>query len=285
MSVTVFHPGWLAPDVKASARTLHPVVRVGIACASVLILLIGTLFRMQVGPESMNFVLNGAAAWGSIGLMVGSGIAAIYAQFLPAPQKALPGSLKSESNMVALIALMILGFFALVVAHRGYWVARANYRMTVEAQVGEVRVAGSIGPELPARLRQALASGTIHRLVLKDNDGGDVTAAIMSSLLLRDAGITQVRIEGRCASSCAFLALLLPERFYAPMAELGFHDVRNIVGKREAAEPARELLRVSMRQAGLTSRQIDLILSSDHIVWYTREQLVELGIERGAPDS
>jgi hypothetical protein len=182
--------------------------------------------------------------------------------------------------MVALIALMILGFFSLTVAHRGFWMASANHRMEISTQGGELLVSGAIGPNLPEKVRAALSSGTVHRLRLKNNDGGDVSAAMMTSLILRDAGITQVRVEGLCASSCAFLALLLPERFYAPHAKLGFHDVRSIVGKRDGAELTRELLRISMRQAGLTADQVDLILSTDEVVWYSREQLVELGMER-----
>jgi len=275
MSVTVLHPGWFAADVKTSAKTLHPVVRVGIALGGVLIILIGALFRVQIGSEDLNYVLNGAAAWGSMSLMIAAGGTLFYAQFLPGKKAAL----KSESNSVALITLMILGFFELAVAHRGFWVASANHRMDVDARSGEVRVEGAIGPSLPDKLRAAIATGAVHRLVLKDNDGGDVVAAILSSLILKDAGVTQVRIEGRCASSCAFLALMVPERFYGPGAQLGFHDIRSITGNREKAQPDREILRVSLRQAGLTAAQVDLILSSEEIVWFTRPQLVEQGLE------
>lgn len=278
MSVTVFHPSWHAADVKPSGKRLHPVVQAGIVCGGLLILLIGSLFRTQVESDALNYWLNGAAAWGSIGLTVAAGVTALYAQLLPQKR----AWLKSESNTVALIALMILGFFSLIVAYRGYWIASTNHRMSVEVRGAELVVSGAIGPGLPGKFKEALSGGTVHRLVLKDNSGGDVIAAILSSMALRDAGVTQVRIEGRCASSCAFLALLVPERFYAPDAQIGFHDVRSISGNRDGAQPDRDILRVSLRQSGLTQDHVDLILSSDEIVWYSPQQLVGLGIERGS---
>lgn len=256
-------------------KSLHPLVQAGIVVASALIVLIGGLFRLDIESESWSFALNSIAAWGSLGLMVGAGGTALYAQTLSGKRPPL----KSESNTVALLALMILGFFAILVSYRGYWIASANHRMSIDARQGEVWIEGAIGPSLPEKLEHVLGSRSGHRLVLKDNTGGDVIAAVMASMALRDAGIAQVRIEGDCASSCAFLAMLMPERYYGPQARLGFHDVRSIAGNRQIASPEREILRVALRQAGLSAPVVSRMLASNHIEWFTRAQLVELGVE------
>lgn len=270
---------WPRPEPLLVGRSLHPVVRVWIALGAALIVLIGCLFRLKIEDSLWNYLLHTAAAWGSLGLMVGTAFTVIYARFLP--KRRAP--LKSESNTVSLVALMILGFFELLVSHRAYATARMDHRMTVSAAAGELVITGAIGPSLPAEVRERVSSGQIHRLVLKANQGGDVIAAVIVGYTLKEHAITQVRIEGDCASSCAFLALMMPERFFGPTARLGFHDVRSLTGNRQQVGPEREILRAALMGAGHREEQVERMLATDDIAWFTPQELLDQGMVGPGP--
>ncbi|MEN8719050.1 hypothetical protein [Marivita sp.] len=60
-------------------------------------------------------------------------------------------------------------------------------------------------------------------LVLKDNDGGHVSAARKTAAKLEELGVEKVVAVGRCSSACALLWTLAPERALADHSVLGFH--------------------------------------------------------------
>ena len=88
-------------------------------------------------------------------------------------------------------------------------------------------------------------------------------------------------IEGDCASACAILALLLPERYLASGAALGFHDLwgRN-EGSAELRRDRTEVLR-QLEANGVDVAFIEPLMSRRELKYPDRSQLLSRGIVTG----
>lgn len=90
----------------------------------------------------------------------------------------------------------------------------------------------AISIDAPQRLKKLVAQRPANAwtVVLADNRGGSTEAMLTSLHLLEHMGVRRVIASGQCDSACALLWSLMPERWLAPYAELGFHGPYTATG-------------------------------------------------------
>lgn len=154
----------------------------------------------------------------------------------------------------------------------------------VEIHGDVIRVAGAISHDLDERIRD-VATGEIHRLELAKNSGGMVGGVLKAEPLLRKLGVDTVVISGRCASSCALLALMFPKRFITPGGQLGFHKLRPAAGRDDASVIA-DTARVSARleSLGYAPDLVESLFSTVDLHWYAPAEARSRGLVTGCWD-
>ena len=174
---------------------------------------------------------------------------------------------------VCLIALLTLGAAT----------TRLRLASNMRVQVGAdfVFVGGTMGHDLSARLAEsAHPSVAIDRIVLSSS-GGSVPAAIEAANWLKMRGVRRAVIEGDCASACALLALLMPERYLTPGAALGFHELwgRNAASSELRSDRA-EVLSL-MRTIGIDTGFIEPLMVGRELQYPDRAELLSRRIVTG----
>ncbi len=147
---------------------------------------------------------------------------------------------------------------------------------------GVLRIDGSIPDSLGQRVLDLPSDSRIERLQLGRNNGGYVRAALAAGTELRRRGVDTAVIDGRCASSCAYLAMLFPRRLMAPGGSMGFHDIRSITNKdRDAVGDERSDLVSALTRAGHPLPVVMAALSSDEVQFHPLPKLIADGVITG----
>lgn len=261
-----------SPLRSLSKQPLHPLVKGMLWACYLLVPLVIVLREHPIESQDARNILSGIAAWGALAVSMGAAVVLMASQVFKRW-----GALHNESSTLSLIGVMLVGFFMLVMAFSVHNAARMDQRMDASLVDGQLVIAGAIGGRLPEIVTVAANQKAVRSVLLKDNDGGDIIAAIMAAQILEEAGVTKVRVDGNCASSCAYLAMMLPDREFGPTARMGFHDVRSMIGSRNHVDIERAFLKTALMKQGHSSKLIDKWLSTDDVVWYTPEQLSEMG--------
>jgi len=188
----------------------------------------------------------------------------------------------SVNPLLGLLGFAILAPTFLAVLHKRI---EADALMMFSVNAGVVRVEGSVGGSLPRRLAELPPGLKLTRLDLVNNGGGLVQEMLVAEAELRRRGVSAVVIDGDCASSCAFMAMLFPQRLMSEGARLGFHDVRDASGTRSNAWKARKDVSDRLAAAGYSSELIADLLSSDRLRWRSRGQALAAGLATGCWDT
>lgn len=187
----------------------------------------------------------------------------------------------SRANATQLLGVTGAGFVAIALLGPLNKLISAEYRMAFRVLPDELRIEGAVAPSLPDRLRALPADYRPARVVLANNDGGAVRGILDAVPYIREHGWKIVVIEGACASSCAYLAMLFEQRFMAPDARLGFHDIRQIDDKRVPDSPDRRRLTDSLVGMGYSAELVQQLLSSDELVWFDRQEALSRHLING----
>lgn len=158
--------------------------------------------------------------------------------------------------------LSYVAFFPSLVATTSL---RLDNDMRLQVGPNFVRIGGAIGPSLLPQLQGMLHPSLPLDYVVLSNGGGSVDAALETAAWLRAKGVRKAIVEGDCSSACSFLALLLPERYLARGAALGFHDVSSTQGKSAARN--RDALLTQFAANGLDRTLLDSLLVGRKIVF------------------
>lgn len=194
---------------------------------------------------------------------------------------ALSVALKAwRRNTVAIqlsnISLAATGVTLIAMLTLGAATTRLRLASNMRVQVGAdfVFVGGTIGHDLEAQLDEsAHPSVAIDRIVLSSS-GGSVSAAIGAANWLKARGVRRAVIEGDCASACAFLALMLPERYLAPGAALGFHDISTPTIMPSKGEATRSELIERIAGNGISVDVMEALLSGRELRYPSRAELL-----------
>jgi len=156
---------------------------------------------------------------------------------------------------------------------------------TISVGPHSVAIHGAIASDLVSRLQQTLDSQLSVDTVELDNNGGNPLAAIAAAQWLRERGARRAVVTGRCASACAYMALLFPERYLQAGAALGFHRVISFTGNHDEAAQAQRRLRDVFIGQGLRPDVIDGLFASDALRWPSVTELLNQGLITGCWDS
>lgn len=175
--------------------------------------------------------------------------------------------------------LVMCVFLAMAGLGAGATVLRLESGLRLQVGNDFVFVGGSIPRDLASRLEAVVhPSAPITRVILSSN-GGSVQGAIDSAEWLKARGVTRAVIEGDCESACAFLALLLPERYLADGAALGFHDVWGEASRDLAATRTDLLARMDANR--IDTAYLRPLMSSSQIQHPSRADLLAHRIVTG----
>lgn len=151
-------------------------------------------------------------------------------------------------------------------------------------------VCGSLALEARGGLVDRLGKagrGGPWTLVLKDNDGGHVSAARQTATKLEELGVERVVAVGRCSSACALLWTLAPERALADHSVLGFHGPFDPGGVPDPEET--EIQFADMVRAGFTEEfsRTAMTFNWKNMGYLSAEslELADVEFERVARDS
>lgn len=153
----------------------------------------------------------------------------------------------------------------------------------LQLQIGPdfVFIGGAMPRDLVARLEGAVhPSVPLQRAVLS-NSGGSIQAAIETAEWLRGRGVRQAVVEGDCASACAMLALLMPERYLTPGAALGFHDLWGREANSDELQRDRAELLSRMRANGIDTGFIEPLMVGRQLQYPDRAELLSRRIATG----
>lgn len=145
----------------------------------------------------------------------------------------------------------------------------------------DVRITGGTGRSLPRRLSEGLGPELRPRRVFLANPGGDVQAGLAAAALLRERGVDTAIVDGDCASACAFMAALFPNRLLAEHGRLGYHDIRAFGASPSVALENRQTLVARLQAAGHATAVVDRMLGSRELVYPARDDLLRDGLVTG----
>jgi hypothetical protein len=149
---------------------------------------------------------------------------------------------------------------------------------------GFVRIEGATDANLAEALESAVDPKQRLERVELVNDGGDVDGVIAAAGWLRGRGVRRAVVVGQCASACAYMALLFPERELAPMGLMGFHDVHSSSGNQRAMAAGRRRLLRLFSANGISSSTAQALFSNQYLRWYTRRELLARHLITGCWD-
>ena len=178
--------------------------------------------------------------------------------------------------MTALCSLIAVGGLG-----AGANVLRLEAALRLQVGPDFVFIGGAMPRDLVAQLEGAVhPSVPLQRAVLS-NSGGSIQAAIETAEWLRGRGVRQAVVEGDCASACALLALLMPERYLTPGAALGFHDLWG--RKRTSEELQRDRAEVLSRLEanGVDVAFIEPLMVGRELMYPDRSQLLARRVVTG----
>lgn len=182
----------------------------------------------------------------------------------------------ATASMISLCALLSL-------AGLGAGASSLRLESALRLQVGAdfVFIGGAMPRDLAERLEELVHPGLSLQSVVLSNSGGSIEAALETAAWLEQRGVRRAIVEGDCASACAVLALLLPERYLAPGAALGFHALwgRNRHSSELQADQALVLAR--FERNGIDAAFVETLLVGSDMNYPDRSQLLATGLISG----
>lgn len=160
-----------------------------------------------------------------------------------------------------------------------------DHLMNVSIAGTALRIDGAISNTLRDLVEPLARSPGLTHVALGDNSGGMIGGILTTQPVLHERGIDTVVIDGKCASSCALLALMFKKRLLAPGGALGFHNLSSITGKDDTSVEA-DKARVKARLVELGTRPelVDQLFITTDIDWYSTEKARSLGLVNGCWD-
>jgi len=163
---------------------------------------------------------------------------------------------------------------AMPLTHGAVGMLHQQQHQRVTAGAGFVRITGTVAATLPEILQQTIDPTLPLDRVELDNQGGDVGGALRAAAWLKARGVKTAVVTGACASACAYMTLMFPNRFLAENASLGFHDVRSLVAeKKEEAEGRAELISV-ITENGISETVARSLFSTTELRWPSTPELL-----------
>ncbi len=157
-----------------------------------------------------------------------------------------------------------------------------DHMMNVRVDGAAIRIDGAISDSLRERVEALTDRSGITRLALGDNAGGMIGGILNTQPVLRAHGIDTVVIDGKCASSCALLALMFPKRLLAPGGELGYHDLTSVTGRDDTSlEADKARVKARLVELGTRPELVDQLFTTAEIHWYSAEESRRLGLTTG----
>lgn len=180
------------------------------------------------------------------------------------------------SAMTALCSMIAVGGLG-----AGANVLRLEAALRLQVGPDFVFIGGAMPRDLVAQLEGAVhPSVPLQRAVLS-NSGGSIQAAIETAEWLRGRGVRQAVVEGDCASACAMLALLMPERYLTPGAALGFHDLWGREVNSDQLQRDRADVLSRMRANSIDTALIERLMVGRELQYPDRAELLSRRIVTG----
>jgi len=243
----------------------------------VVILLFATVMVAQ--PLDRRAALAGgifrASVWGFLACVA----AWLGCAFMRAFQYRLPRFTYNVLTVAS--ALMFLGIYA-----GGASNTRLELKSQQQIRFGHdiVQIHGAIAPTLADDLRRLMHPTLRPTRVELTSPGGSVAAALNTADLLIDHGVQRAVIQGDCNSACAIMALALPERYLAPGAGLGFHELSALGTSRTDLAEEREMLLLRFSHQGLPTETLRPLFQGRDMQYPTRAWLLQHNLITGCWD-
>ena len=170
---------------------------------------------------------------------------------------------------------------AVIVLDRAVTHLRLEAGMVVQVGADFVFIGGAMADDLVSQLDRAVHPSVELNRVILSNNGGSIRAAIDTAAWLAHRGVRRAVVEGDCASACALLALLMPERYLTPGAALGFHDLWRPGARRSAVEATRIEVLERLRANGVDADAIDRLMRGRELYFPPRPELLSKALVTG----
>ena len=178
--------------------------------------------------------------------------------------------------MTALCSLIAVGGLG-----AGANVLRLEAALRLQVGPDFVFIGGAMPRDLGAQLEAAVHPSVPLQRVVLSNAGGSIQAALETAEWLHDRGVRKAVVEGDCASACAVLALLMPERYLTPGAALGFHDLWGREANSDELQRDRAEVLSKMRANGIDTGFIEPLMVGRHLQYPDRAELLSHRIVTG----
>ena len=156
-----------------------------------------------------------------------------------------------------------------------------DHLMNVHLVGNALRIDGAISSSLKAEIER-LGPFTVTHVALGDNLGGMVSGILAAEPLMEKRKIDTVVIDGKCASSCALLALMFPRRLLSPGGELGYHNLTSISGGDDTGvEADRDRIKARLIARGMKQEVVDQLFTTAELNWYSSADAQKLGLVTG----
>lgn len=217
-------------------------------------------------------LLNVAAAL-AIATLISTMVGAVAWRVLGKPRAQVWTQVSATTMACALLALGGLGASATVL----------RLEAALRLQVGPdfVFIGGAMPRSLMAQLQAMVHPSVSLNRVILSNAGGSIPAALETAQWLKQRGVRRAVIEGDCASACAVLALLLPERYLTPGAALGFHDLWGRNAASEELRTDRDKVLSAMRANGVDTSFIEPLMVGRELRYPDRVELLDRRLVTG----
>lgn len=157
-------------------------------------------------------------------------------------------------------------------------------RMSVAVEGPALQIGGAIAMDLNDRVKELDLAG-VRYVQLGKNLGGMIGGAVGAEPVFRKAGLDTVIVDGRCASSCALMALFFPHRLMTPTGALGYHKLRGAAGDNDTADADTARVRAKLADMGYAPDLIDRLFSTVEVHWYSAKEARSLGLITGCWDT
>jgi hypothetical protein len=245
-------------------------------------LLISAIAIIQSRSASTRFTISSTLSHCAFAITVACGL---WGSYLFARWILYPASRRKDTAQIvrAFLAFLISALaFVIASASRQVIWQHTGARITVGSDY--VRILGMIPNDLADQLDSTVEPDVPLRVVYLENEGGDVDAALRASRWLRQRGADTAVVTGRCASSCAFMALLMPHRYLSREGRLGFHDVHSISGGSEIEARAHRRVIDALIANGIARPTAEWLLASRELIWPSETVLMDSHLIDGCWD-
>lgn len=192
----------------------------------------------------------------------------------------------ADKQMLFMAAMATLAAYASMTTINGaYYRALFKGEQRITYGDGFVRLTGAIADDLAQQLEAHSDSSLRLGRVELEGPGGDPAGALAGGRWLRAHGVQRAVVTGDCASACAILALMFPERDIAPGGRLGFHSIISPSGDNLHATGVQRDVNTVLAENGIAGDLLARLFNSRDVVWYTRDELVSANIVADCWDS